>query len=111
MESSGGVSSMEKYLDGMEEEWMRYHLLHARLRLASMRCSRKSFLRFYKKREFGSLRRGGVGGVAVRNGVSIKCVHLQIASYLGTHSHPASEWLLENIWQWECETGVCVQKR
>jgi hypothetical protein len=111
MEAEDGVSSMEKYLLGREKEWRRYHLLHARLRLASMRGTRKSFLRFYRRREFGSLRGRGVGGIAVRHGVSVKCVHLQIASYLGTGSHPASGWLIENIRQWECGTGSCVPKQ
>jgi hypothetical protein len=111
MESREGVSGMEEYLLGREDEWRRYHLLHARLRLALMRGSRKSFLRFYKRREFGSLRGGGVGGIAVRRVVSVKCVHLQIASYLGIGSHPASEWLLENIRQWECGTGSCISKQ
>ena len=110
-ESRDGVSMMEEYLLGREDEWRRYHLLHARLRLALMLGPRKSFLRFYKRREFSALRRGGVGGIAVRRFVSVKCVHLQIASYLGTGSHPAAEWLLENIRQWECGTGSCVPKQ
>jgi hypothetical protein len=102
---------MEEYLLGKDEEWRLYHLFHARLRLALMRGARKSYLRFYRRREFCSLRKGGVGGIAVGHGVSVKCLHLQIASYLGTGSHPAAEWLLENIRQWECGMGSCVPKR
>jgi hypothetical protein len=102
---------MEEYLGGREEEWRRYHLFHARLRLGAMPCARKSFLRLYKRREFGSLRGSGVGGIAVGKRVSVKCVHLQIASYLGAGGHPASEWLLGNIRQWECGTCSCVPKR
>jgi hypothetical protein len=102
---------MEKYLRGREGEWKCYHLFHARLRLASMRRARKSFLRFYRKREFAALRGGGVGGIAERDRVSVKCVHLQIASYLGMGGHPAEEWLSENIERWECGTGSCVSKR
>ncbi|MDR1138022.1 MAG: DUF501 domain-containing protein [Synergistaceae bacterium] len=111
IESRDGVSSMGKYLVGKKEEWRRYHLFHARLRLAATPGARKSFLRFYRRREFASLRGGGVGGIAKKNDISVKCVHLQIASYLGTGSHPAEEWLLENIRQWECGTGLCVPKR
>jgi hypothetical protein len=109
LESQNGVSEMEVFLEGKEALWRRYHVFHSRLRVAAMNDARKDFLRIYAPRKFGSLRRSGVGGISyIAAPVAVKCLHLQIASYLGLGFHPASDWLMGKIPCWECADGICV---
>jgi hypothetical protein len=106
-ESQNGVASMEESLAGREEEWRSYHMLHARIRLAGMSGPRKKFLRRNVPRQYGSLRKCGVGGVVSYYPVTVKCIHLQIASYIGLRFHPASDWLDSAVYSWECGDNRC----
>lgn len=114
LESEGGTSRMEAHITSSPARtrcWQRYHLLHASLRLALAGASRREFLRCRRPRIFSSLRGKGVGGISyIDSGVFVKCLHLQIASYLGTGSHPAYQWLNENVGMWECEWGECAEE-
>lgn len=114
LEAANGVADMERFLSltpGAEKEWMDYHVLHARLRLSLMSGAEKKFLRIYKRGLYRALCRGGVGGIGyAAGGFFVKCLHLQVASYLGMRRHPASGWLMENIRPgWECASGACVE--
>jgi hypothetical protein len=40
----------------------------------------------------------------------VKCLHLQIASYLGARFHPASDWLESSVSSWECDGCQCCLK-
>jgi hypothetical protein len=111
LESRNGVEAMQIVLEGRAEEWRRYHMLHAALRLAFMGRVRKKYLRRYARRSYESLRRGGVGGIAPRPGVTVKCLHLQIASYIGVGFHPASDLLERSIPAWECGNGECAPRK
>jgi hypothetical protein len=111
LEAENGVRSMENLLESRAAEWGRFNLLFARLRLSIMRTGRKNFARRYARRRFDALRRGGVGGIALSGRIAVKCIHLQMASYLGTGFHPASDWMSERIARWECTDGFCAVKR
>ena len=76
-----------------------------------MPMDRKNFDMRYARRRFDALRRGGVGGIADSGRPTVKCIHLQMASYLGTGFHPASDWMSERIARWECAEGFCVMKQ
>lgn len=112
LESDGGTSRMEAHIASSRERtrcWRRYHLLHASLRLALAGQPRREFLRRRRPRIFSSLRGKGVGGISyIKGGIFVKCMHLQIASYLGTGYHPAYQWLNENAGTWECDGGECA---
>lgn len=113
LEAANGVAEMERFLratPGAGDAWLDYHALHARLRLLLMSRAEKSFLRRYKRGLYRAVCRGGVGGIGYAAGeYFVKCLHLQIASYLGTKRHPALAWLEENVHRdWECESGVCA---
>ena len=112
LESQNGVASMETEIkkseyDAKRNEWTRYNLRHAALRLALMPGARKEFLSKYGRRKFDALRRGGVGGIADFS-CRVKCIHLQLASFLGMGYHPASAWMLRNVEVWECGGGYCA---
>jgi hypothetical protein len=111
LEAENGVRSMENLLESRAGEWRRFNLLLARLRISLMRTERKNFVRRYARRRFDALRRGGVGGIALSGRPSVKCIHLQVASYLGTGFHPASDWMSERITRWECADGFCVTRQ
>jgi hypothetical protein len=111
IESRNGVSAMSSALARHEEEWKNFNLRHARLRVATLRPRRKDFLRRYARGKFDSIRRGGVGGTASFSIGAVKCIHLQMASYLGMGCHPAGEWLSGEVSEWECGYGGCVNNR
>ena len=98
IESSGGVHDLEKYIisRSLIHEWREYNLLHQviRLRLAGENVS--AFMRKYHTKKFRDVMRGGVGGIHVGEGVNVKCLHLQTASYIALGYHPAGEWLKRN---------------
>jgi hypothetical protein len=56
---------------------------------------------------FDAIRLGGVGGIARYSRGAVKCVHLQMASYLGAGNHPAGDWLDRHTGSWECAGGYC----
>jgi hypothetical protein len=110
LEAENGVRSMENLLESRIGEWRRFNLFLAKLRIAVMRTERKNFARRYARRRFDVLRLGGVGGTALSERPTVKCIHLQIASYLGTGFHPASDWMSERITRWECAEGFCAMR-
>jgi hypothetical protein len=108
IESQNGVSLLEASLVGQEEVWRRYNLAHVRLRLNTISKVRKIFLRRYGRRRFDAIRLVGMGGIADFTRLCVKCIHLQIASYLGFGYHPALEWLCGVVSRWECDEGICA---
>lgn len=112
MEAENGVAGMERFLSDLpdgREQWRRYHALHATLRLSLLSEAKKEFLRARRRRLYRSLCKGGVGGISYGGGeIFVKCLHLQIASYLGMGRHPAARWLEENMESWECPAGLCA---
>jgi len=115
LESRNGVASMESNIIKSESdagggEWARYNLRHAALRLALLPRARKVFLSRYERRRFDAIRRGGVGGIADFSR-RVKCIHLQLASYLGMGYHPASAWITRHVGEWECGDGFCAANR
>ncbi|MDR1916533.1 MAG: DUF501 domain-containing protein [Synergistaceae bacterium] len=121
IEAQNGVTKLEESLRGHEKPWRKYHVKHSLLRLSMIPEARRKFLRTYRRRIYSTLRCGGVGGIlyAARaasgsrkfSSVTAKCIHLQLASYLGFGQHPASDWLKNNISSWECDGGVCSARR
>ena len=111
LESQNGVVSMESEIMKSEsdagDKWVRYNLRHAALRLALMQGTRKKFLSRYERRRFDVIRRGGIGGIKDFSR-RVKCIHLQLASYLGIGYHPASAWMRKHIDEWECAGGFCA---
>jgi hypothetical protein len=114
LESRNGVAAMESEIMKSElnarcGEWARYNLCHAMLRIALMTRARKVFLSRYERRRFDVIRRGGVGGIADFS-CRVKCIHLQLASYLGMGYHPVSAWMRRHVEVWECGEGFCAAR-
>lgn len=93
-ESAGGVSALEAWLtECAPEAWRRYSRLHALLRLGLLGGQGLKALRASCPPMLEALARGGVGGVRGGGSVRVKCLHLQLASWLALGHHPGAEWL------------------
>ena len=112
VESSGGVRELEGYIlsKGLVHDWRRYNILHQviRLRLGGERMN--NFMRRYRSKMFRDVMRGGIGGIRVGDGVNVKCLHLQTASFLALGYHPAGEWLKAKGLCGDCGCGLCGKK-
>lgn len=110
LESHGGVSSLEAFLCRDRAGWIGYHMLHGLARISMMSAGEKRFLRIYRRPIWDSLRRGGIGGIDYLRSpdLSVKCLHLQIASWLALGHHPGQAWLAEHVSQVSCESGRCL---
>jgi len=97
IESRGGVGELERLLSRYPHEWLLYNVDHSLARLSLLPPAKLSFLRRFKSGLFDRLRRGGVGGTRHDAGspARVKCIHLQIASWLAFRRHPGEEWLEE----------------
>jgi hypothetical protein len=109
LESAGGVREMERAATGHEKDWLRYDLLHARVRLSTITGAQRAYLSRMRRNLFRAVCRGGVGGVVSSEGsVHVKCLHLQTASYMGLGWHPLSAWLDCKVGKLECGRAMCA---
>ncbi len=110
IESHGGVRQLEEYISsrGLVHEWRRYNIIHQVIRLKLGGIRENDFARRYRGKIFRDVMRGGVGGIRVGEGVNVKCLHLQTASFIGLGFHPAGEWLKSHGLCGECDCGLCV---
>ena len=107
-EADGGVGELARWIERRAfHEWLSFNMDHQRIRLALLGQPSLNFLRRFRPKIFDRLRRGGVGGVRHEGGspcegsspceggnpARVKCIHLQTASWLALHRHPAAEWL------------------
>ena len=95
IESSGGVKKLGSYImENSKKDWEIYNRLHARIRIClasinELEYLKKNNLKLYNK--FCDITIG-VGGISIYNKVQVKCIHLQIASYISLGFHPGQEW-------------------
>ncbi|MCL1940907.1 MAG: DUF501 domain-containing protein [Synergistaceae bacterium] len=113
LESFGGVKKLETYIkENSKADWGKYNRLHTKIRVS---LADKNELDILKKNN-SSLYENfcdnsiGMGGIKISDKVQVKCLHLQIASYLSLRFHPGQDWLNENIslsCQNACDTPSC----
>lgn len=98
LEASGAVSAMEIFLQDRADEWFTYHQHYAALRLHLLG----------EERSHQHLVSGGVGGIEYAKGhLAVKCLHLQVGTWLGMGWHPAGSWLQDRVAPLECDGGLC----
>ena len=109
IESAGGVRELEEYIvsHNLVHEWRKYNIIHQVIRLGLGGERMNDFMRRYRGRIFRDVMRGGVGGIRVGEGVNVKCLHLQTASFIGLGFHPAGEWLKSKGLYRECDSCFC----
>ena len=109
IESHGGVHELEDYMKERRllHEWRRYNILHQTLRISLLNEHQKNYLRKYHRCLYHSLVSTGIGGMKYTDGINVKCLHLQTASYLALKYHPGEEWLMNKGLTSECKTCMC----
>ncbi|MCF7935494.1 MAG: DUF501 domain-containing protein [Synergistales bacterium] len=91
LETEGGIAQLERAVAADAAAWRRYHRCHALVRLALLEKGRRAFLQRRDRSRYRGIRRRGVGGIDYRlGGIAVKCLHLQVASWLGMGRHPAA---------------------
>ena len=97
IESGGGVGELERWIERRAlDEWIPFNIEHQRIRLALLPEAAVNFLRRFMPQVFQRLRGGGVGGIRYdtqTRQVRVKCIHLQVASWLALGRHPGGPWL------------------
>jgi hypothetical protein len=96
-ESRQGVPSLEAFLRGWHPQWVAYHLRSSLIRLALLSEGARRFTLIHRPAAFASLRKGGVGGTRLGSAPTVKCLHLQVASWLALGEHPGEAWLRERF--------------
>ena len=112
LEGEGAVRCLEGFLVDRREAWIAYHEEAVLLRLALL-GARGAFVRRFRPRLWEGIR-GGVGGVRLQDRPRVKCLHLQVASWLGRGRHPGEAWLRSRLGPLDCDDpegrpcgGVC----
>lgn len=84
LEAHGGVKVLEEFIRiGYFDEWAEYNKLHAKIRRALAPPDMNIDMNL------------GVGGTRFDGEVHVKCLHLQVASWLALGFHPGEKWLEE----------------
>lgn len=109
IESHGGVHELENYMSGrnLNHEWRKYNLIHQIVRLELLTSNQKKIIRKYHNHIFRRVINSGIGGIRYTDKITVKCLHLQIASYIALGYHPAEEWLKDKKLCGECKTCMC----
>jgi hypothetical protein len=108
LESGGGVAGLKEESRNMDAEWRKYHLSHALLRLSMIKPAQRAFLRNRRKALYRAICARGVGGARYsEDPVAVKCLHLQMASFIALRRHPMSEWLCGKVVERECNGAFC----
>ncbi|KLO21544.1 hypothetical protein X275_08895 [Marinitoga sp. 1197] len=100
LEASGKIKEWEEEIknsENLKELYLNAHLEEKEKRNA-----------FLKDQEIWIIKRFeniGIGGI--KNFESIKCLHLQLASYLGGTKNPIGERVWHSIEKTECENCIC----
>lgn len=113
LESCGGVSDLEDFLrEEDRSSWIKYQMLHGIARISMMTRGERYFLRSYRRPVWDALRHGGIGGIDYTRSpdLSVKCLHLQVASWLALGHHPGRSWLESKIPEKNCGNRWCLSK-
>lgn len=108
LESQQGVKDMESFLSsGVPlQKWVQYHLAHRMIKLSLLSLGTKNFFRKRRRCLWAALQSGGIGGIQNINSFNVKCLHLQMASWLGLGYHPAGTWLARHFHEIDCSTPM-----
>ena len=109
VETDGGVGDLEDYILPYLDEYKRYNTIYALVRLSVLNRTERSFLHYYNKKVWNTLRTTGIGGIRQGKWNTVKCIHLQLATYLSLKGHPGTGWFQGNIVSFCCQDPVsCV---
>lgn len=104
-EAAGGVKQLESYAKNYidSERWINFNVKHSVIRLFLLSEGERLFLSKVGKNIFDRLRLSGIGGMGCPVEMRMKCLHLQVASWLALGEHPAEGWLKGCFTALECD--------
>ena len=103
LESHGGVREMGEVIScGREEEWVLFNRIHSLARVFLLGPEMSGRLMKEDPAAWEALVSTGAGGIRLKKDISVKCLHLQMASTIGFGWHPAGDWLTEGLGETEC---------
>ena len=100
LESIGGVKELESYIsNNFKTDWEIYSRLHTKIRIGLASKNELEILKQTNSPLYKTLCDDniGIGGIRISKEVQIKCLHLQLASFLSLGFHPGQDWLKEKI--------------
>ena len=108
LESEHKIRELENIFSVRADSIAIWHKEYAKLRLALISDSDKSELQKRHTKLLEKLISVGVGGINWSEACfAVKCLHLQVGTWLGWGQHPAAEWLKNNFSKIECSDGKC----
>lgn len=112
-ESEGMVPVMEEYLEPLGDDWRMYNVRASLIRLSYISEWQRKLLYLHYPRIFRVLQKTFIGGISDIKRPTVKCLHLQVASWLSLSGHPGGPWLSEIFENTDCpdpSCRVCVRK-
>ncbi len=105
-EAKGGVKECEALLKKSEYRkrlWYLFNHQYILKRLSLISKTKRRFLRIYKRNIYDVLSKTGVGGIRQWNKkLTLKCLHLQVAAFLGLRWHPLGDLFIDRIKIFDC---------
>lgn len=108
LESEHKIGELESLFEDLADEISAYHDKYRKLRLEIADGDELKKLKLQRPAIWESVAYSGIGGIDTeRNQFAVKCLHLQIATWLGMGYHPAENWLSSNIGDLNCKGSLC----
>lgn len=108
LESEHKIHDLEELLAAKEDEIKKFHMEYIDLRMSFISEREKDILttKYPKLKE--KLLKVGIGGINWHEApFAAKCLHLQVATWLGCGRHPAGDWLRLELGETVCRDSKC----
>ena len=108
LESNQKVSELEEIFRSKPLEIDNWHKSYQVLRKKLIDKRTEDFIETFSCKLLNQIFIKGVGGIDLKEvPFGVKCLHLQIATWLGMEKHPAEHWLSTQIGSIECQENLC----
>ena len=108
LESQRKISELEDIFKLRKSEVDKWHREYSSLRAELITRETENLIKGKSDRMWNTLMSSGAGGMDWHKAPSaVKCLHLQIAGYLGMKWHPAEDYLTAEFFTFECGQRLC----
>lgn len=111
LESEQQIALLEEILASRREETDKWHRAYARLRKKTLNALSAEQLPAKQTARLYSVLDKGAGGIDnAKNPGAAKCLHMQVAAWMGMGWHPAADWLEQRLGALcECDGEYCLR--
>lgn len=108
LESEHKIGELENIFNTQTDRIIKWHKEYAKLRLSLIPQREKTELQNKYPKLLDKLISVGVGGINWTDArFAVKCLHLQVGTWLGWGQHPTEKWLKDNLPITECADAKC----